>query len=1013
MPKKKGKIARSIRGVKANPDFQDEVSNGVPVAETEASDLQQAVAMPHLATHETIRQLNHTYGNQAVQRLLTSKPQPTTPNTVQRVWPFTKKVQPQVQPPPINNQPQPPVNNGPAPIVIPPVALSEFLSVVDDVRDAHTTAKGAFPDDVLGGYGDTVTGTAFTQVIKPFLISQMSPDIQKEVRKSIGSKSAPDLQANFVSASQDAMDTTKQALDQQQNPAPDVKQRFKNAKAHHMIAKNPNDTRKEVASGLKDKVASAATEKALGLKSDDLMNQAPEAKEAVKNAALGAMRKLLSERGPALISPMENLLTTIEARRGMVEEGLQRDLNYAQHVRRYTATYTTMLTQTQQDWQTNKAVLDTDLQAAANVAALKSAQTQQKTVLTSVNKYLKKNKLQKQLLMGSATKEASDISQDVAQLKQMGDDTLKAKIEASDMSSALKKVAKLVDFELPQRGDKTKLDIYVEFAIPKFPVGFLGFHFLGEGENEDAENVDRFKKGEFNTKLKATIAVTGGGQLPGGLASAKLRGELGFYFEGQSKERGEGIMKLFSYATYRRWRESKYVPNELVDAIWGMGGEGLNATEKEGLRNKVALENKIAPGAVTPKQLNAEAAYQEAELWAQAIEAGWDSEEKIETGAMAAVNTELKVDTAYKQLGITGEARMNYGTKYDKKTIDANKARVLKLRQGKIDTRQAEIRELQVRVDRIVAVVTRLRRDPNADGRIIALREEIAKLQQKVDRDEEKKKVGDVRHNVGDFKRFFGRKGRQHAMGASVGVLQFKAAVSGVGPFGGDAKAKFKFEERNANDLQKDAQGRVKEGEYARNLLKGAEFEVNFNGMVDNQALFGDPQQVAVWAAGWLGGMAEKVEQMVQSTTGQVSGKGAKIKDNVDDFYQFGSPMASLVNAPEFGNNFAEAHSLYDPSKADVLSGVDHIKGAHDTISATSALNHIFLGKSGLRISFNIKKDKGKDGQFWIGIHRDSTKEISMPKGLDALANLKISHLNSKRLLKYAVLPKTHRGFSR
>ena len=126
--------------------------------------------------------------------------------------------------------------------------------------------------------------------------------------------------------------------------------------------------------------------------------------------------------------------------------------------------------------------------------------------------------------------------------------TIKDKHEGS-MKSSLEKFGHLIDLSVPNLGDKSKLDIEIKIPCDPSGIGFVGMHLVAQSE--------RKKEKQLNTRCE--LMVSGGGKFAG---LAELKAEVGGYFESEG-ENSKIVMRMISYAIYRRFVESKYLPVEM------------------------------------------------------------------------------------------------------------------------------------------------------------------------------------------------------------------------------------------------------------------------------------------------------------------------------------------------------------------------------------------------------------------------------------------------------------------
>jgi hypothetical protein len=157
-----------------------------------------------------------------------------------------------------------------------------------------------------------------------------------------------------------------------------------------------------------------------------------------------------------------------------------------------------------------------------------------------------------------------------------------------DAKSFLEKIGSLIEKAVPDNGDSVEIEVEVEFPIDPSGVGFLGGRFKAEVEKDDG------------VRMRAELAITGGANI----AFAKIKGEVGGYIEA-SAENGADCMDLFSYALYRRFRESHACPNEAANYMWGgdTGKYGFGKAEAWSLELEKRLFDIPDPDPTDPKYL--------------------------------------------------------------------------------------------------------------------------------------------------------------------------------------------------------------------------------------------------------------------------------------------------------------------------------------------------------------------------------------------------------------------------
>ncbi|WP_055074298.1 DUF4157 domain-containing protein [Pseudanabaena sp. 'Roaring Creek'] len=218
-------------------------------------------------------------------------------------------------------------------------------------------------------------------------------------------------------------------------------------------------------------------------------------------------------------------------------------------------------------------------------------------------------------------------------------DAIKKKYEGSAKSS-LEKVGWLIDASVPNPGDKSKLEIELKIPCDPSGMGFVGMHLVCQSE--------RKKVKELNTRCELT--VTGGAKFAG---LAELKAEIGGYFESQAADSSK-VMQLVSYAIYRRFVESKVLPVEMSNYMWG------------GTTSSVG--------------------YKRAEKWAGNVEKevfGKDDKAYVETGLVGAITAQGGIkDVGGVGLGGKLAVKGSGGTRYDQKGVKEGKKRLLQNQGG-------------------------------------------------------------------------------------------------------------------------------------------------------------------------------------------------------------------------------------------------------------------------------------------------------------------------------------------
>ncbi len=210
----------------------------------------------------------------------------------------------------------------------------------------------------------------------------------------------------------------------------------------------------------------------------------------------------------------------------------------------------------------------------------------------------------------------------------------KTKMEG-DVSSVLSKIGPIIGAVAPASGDSAELELEVKVPVDPSGVGYIGFRFKAA--------VERLKGKAL--KVGFEVAVTGGAQIAG---AVDIGGELGMYIEAQGAS-PEKAMELVSYGMYRRIRESKVIPNEVANFIWGGSSSSVGWKRSEKWAAQVEREN------FKDKSLN--------------LGGTGDSDEEdayVETGALAGAKAKGGVGGVAELEGSVG---FKTGTKYDHDSV--------------------------------------------------------------------------------------------------------------------------------------------------------------------------------------------------------------------------------------------------------------------------------------------------------------------------------------------------------
>lgn len=165
------------------------------------------------------------------------------------------------------------------------------------------------------------------------------------------------------------------------------------------------------------------------------------------------------------------------------------------------------------------------------------------------------------------------------------ENTFKTQMEGS-FTSILAKLGPVLNAAIPQSGDTAEVEVQLKVPVDPSGVGYLGFRTKIQ--------LERLKKAA--TKLRFELAVVGGAKIGN---VAEIGGELGMYLEAQGGT-PEKALELISYGIYRRFRESKVIPNEVANFIWGGSGTAVGWNRSEKWSAKVEKENFKDKSTFTP-----------------------------------------------------------------------------------------------------------------------------------------------------------------------------------------------------------------------------------------------------------------------------------------------------------------------------------------------------------------------------------------------------------------------------
>lgn len=208
-----------------------------------------------------------------------------------------------------------------------------------------------------------------------------------------------------------------------------------------------------------------------------------------------------------------------------------------------------------------------------------------------------------------------------------------------NFSSILTKLAPVFSAAAPASGDTGEIEVAVKVPVDPSGVGYLGFRIKA--------SVERLKKKSM--KMRFELAVVGGGKIGN---VAEIGGELGMYLESQGAT-PEQALELISYGVYRRFRESKVLPREMANFIWGGSATAVGWNRSEKWAAKVEKENFKDKSTFTPGDSDQAGAY-------------------VETGGLAGVKAKGGIGGV---VDAEGGGQFSTGQKYDHDSVKGLKSK--------------------------------------------------------------------------------------------------------------------------------------------------------------------------------------------------------------------------------------------------------------------------------------------------------------------------------------------------
>ena len=218
----------------------------------------------------------------------------------------------------------------------------------------------------------------------------------------------------------------------------------------------------------------------------------------------------------------------------------------------------------------------------------------------------------------------------------------KAKMQGS-ASKLLSFIGGVVSSSIPAPGDTSDLEVEAQIPVDPSASAYVGVKITGSAARMDKQA----------TKLTFTFAVTGGAKIAG---VANLSLELGSSIEAQGATPAKA-MELISWGWYQRFRESKLLPREVANLMWGGSGSVVGWRRAERWAARVEKENFMVPQGQNRALSSGVGSAATTNAW-------------VRTGAYFGAGAEGGVGGVAK---VGGAAQLGWGRHYDQDTIEARK----------------------------------------------------------------------------------------------------------------------------------------------------------------------------------------------------------------------------------------------------------------------------------------------------------------------------------------------------
>lgn len=222
------------------------------------------------------------------------------------------------------------------------------------------------------------------------------------------------------------------------------------------------------------------------------------------------------------------------------------------------------------------------------------------------------------------------------------DNKFKAKMQGN-ASKLLSFIGGVVSSAIPAPGDSSDLEIEAQIPVDPSASAYVGVKITGSASRMDKEA----------TKIGFNFAVTGGAKIAG---VADLGLELGSTIEAQASTPAKA-MELISWGWYQRFRESKLLPREVANLMWGGSGSVVGWRRAERWAARVEQENFMIPQGQN-------------RALSSGVGSAATTNAYVRTGGYFGASAEGGVGGVAK---VGGEAQLGWGRHFDQDTIEARK----------------------------------------------------------------------------------------------------------------------------------------------------------------------------------------------------------------------------------------------------------------------------------------------------------------------------------------------------